>query len=479
MTPSRTPSSQTPFPPTSPPPGSGDGVNPFGWRFVTPLYVGSALNPINSSLIATALVPIAAGIHVSVGQTAILVSCLYLASAIAQPTGGKLGEVFGPRRVFLAGILLVLAGGILGGLSHTLGELTVARILIGIGTSGGYPSAMLIVRRRAQDAGLSAPPGGVLGGLQIAGTATAALGLPIGGVIVDAFGWRSTFLINVPVTIIAFLVTLLWLPRDPLAERLGTRTVLSRIDLTGILLFAAALSGLMIFLDALPTPRWAYLAAAVVLAVALVLWERTVTTPFLDVRLLTRNLALTRTYLRFGLTSLCVYTVLYGLSDWLEVTRHYDSRTVGLLILPMSGLSAILMRPVASRNLIRSALYAAALASLAGSIGIMLLGTGTPIILVIALTLVFGVALGTFAPANQTALYQQADPDQIGTAAGLLRTFGYIGSVASSALISIFFRTSVTDAGLHTIGAVMTGASILGVLLLVADRQLRHRHAAS
>src|SRR5579859_7639711 len=91
-------------------------VNPFSWRFVTPLLMGSALNPINSSLIATALVPIAHAVHVSVGQTAVLVSVLYLASAICQPTAGKLAEEFGPRRVFLAGILLVLAGGLVGGL---------------------------------------------------------------------------------------------------------------------------------------------------------------------------------------------------------------------------------------------------------------------------------------------------------------------------------------------------------------------------
>ena len=76
---------------------------PFSWRFTTPLFIGSALNPINSSLIATALLPIAHGIGVPVGQTAALVTVLYLATAIAQPTAGKAAEVLGPRRVFLAG----------------------------------------------------------------------------------------------------------------------------------------------------------------------------------------------------------------------------------------------------------------------------------------------------------------------------------------------------------------------------------------
>jgi MFS family permease len=151
---------------------------PFSWRFTTPMFLGSALNPINSSLIATALVPIARGVGVSVGQTVVLVSVLYLASAIAQPTFGKLAEEFGPRRVFLAGITLVLAGGLVGGFAHSLTILVIARVLIGIGTSGGYPSAMLMIRRRAESVGMGTPPGGVLGGLQIAATAAVTLGLP-------------------------------------------------------------------------------------------------------------------------------------------------------------------------------------------------------------------------------------------------------------------------------------------------------------
>src|SRR3981081_1178487 len=99
------------------PAGSG---NAFSWRFTAPLYMGSALNPINSSLIATARVPTAAAVHISVGRAAVLVTALYLASSIAQPTCGKLSEEFGPRRVFLAGILTVLAGGVVGGAGQDL-----------------------------------------------------------------------------------------------------------------------------------------------------------------------------------------------------------------------------------------------------------------------------------------------------------------------------------------------------------------------
>jgi MFS family permease len=121
---------------------------PFSWRFTTPLFIGSALNPVNSSLIATALLPIAHGLGVPLGQTAALVTALYLASAIAQPTAGKAAEVFGPRRVFLAGIAFVAAGGLVGGFAQDLLTLLASRVLIGLGTSCAYPTAMLLIRRR-------------------------------------------------------------------------------------------------------------------------------------------------------------------------------------------------------------------------------------------------------------------------------------------------------------------------------------------
>ena len=467
---------------TSAPAGAGTaqpvtpagGGNAFSWRFTTPLFMGSALNPVNSSLIATALVPIAAAMHVSVGRIAVLVSALYLASSIAQPTAGKLSQEFGPRRVFLAGILIVLIGGVGGGVSQDLTTLIVARVLIGVGTSAGYPSAMLLIRRRAEWAGLDKPPGGVLGGLQIAGAATAAFGLPLGGVLVGAWGWRATFFVNVPVALITLVMAMFWISPDaPVEGSRKARDVASRIDLAGIAGFGGAMTALLVFLMSLPRPDWVALGLAVVLAAGLVSWELRASHPFLDMRLLASNLALTRTYLRWALMALCVYTVLYGITQWIEAGRGISASEAGLLLLPMTAISAIMMGPISQRNLVRGPLIAGAAASLAGAAGVLFLTTGTPIIWILAVTLIFGIALGTAASGNQTALYTQVAAGQLGTAAGLSRTFGYVGSIASSAIISIVFHKSVTDHGLHVIAVIMIAASAVTLLITLADRRLR------
>jgi sugar phosphate permease len=91
---------------------------------------------------------------------------------------------------------------------------------------------------------------------------------------------------------------------------------------------------------------------------------------------------------------------------------------------------------------------------------------------VVLVTLVFGLVTGFASAGNQTALYAQTPAEQLGTASGLLRTFGYVGSIASSAITGVVFRTSVSDGGVHLIGAIMIGVSAALLLVSVLDRAL-------
>ncbi len=448
----------------------------FSWRFVTPLYMGSALNPINSTAIATALVAIAAAMGMPVGRTAILVSVLYLTCTVAQPTAGKLAEEFGPRRVYLAGIVVLLIGGIVGGLGQNLGTLVVARILIGIGTSAGYPSAMVLIRRRAAAAGLREPPGNVLGGLAIAGQVTVAIGPTVGGLLIGWFDWRAAFLINVPIALIALALAIFWLPKDePIATGSGVRDVLARIDLIGIVGFGAAMTALLVFLLSLPEPDWIALGVSVVCGAALVTWELRAGRPFIDVRLLASNGALTRTYLRSSLTLVGVYVILYGLTQWIEAARGLSADEAGLLLIPMGAIAAVISRPISRRNLVRGPLIVSAVFLLLGALATLFLTHTSPIIVIIGVTVLFGVATGATSVANQTALYRQAPADVLGTASGLLRTFSYVGSIAAATITGIAFRSRVSDGGLHAMSYILLGVGLAVLVLTVFDRRLGAR----
>jgi len=412
-------------------------------------------------------------LHVSVGSTAALVAAVYLASAIGQPVAGKLSEVFGPRRVFAVGIIFILLAGLMGGLGHSFATVVLARIFIGLGSSSAYPSAMLLIKRRATRAGLLQPPGGVLGGLAITGMAVVTVGLPLGGFIVGAAGWRGTFLINIPVALIAFVLTFLWIPRDESVKgKGGFRELMSSIDVEGILLFAIAITSLLYFLLSLSQPQWIVLGIAVIALMGFIFRELRAAHPFINLRILSSNRALTRTYLRFALSGLVVYGVMYGASQWFEAGRHLTPEQTGLVLLPMALIAPIISFPVSRQNLVRGPLLLTGITLILGSVGLLLLDSQSSIFLIALVTLVFGISMGLFTVGNQTALYSQAPENMIGTAAGLIRTFGYLGSIGSSALTGIVFGSKVDDAGLHTIAIILISVSALVLLLTVADRKL-------
>ena len=460
------------------PAGSMDtGGRPFGPRFVTPLLMGAALNPINSSVIATGLVSIASAMDIPVSKTSILISSLYLTSAVAQPTCGRLAEQFGPRRVFLTGIAIVLLGGVLGGVSRDLTMLVISRVMIGLGTSAGYPSAMLLIRRRATMAGLHAPPSRVLGGLAISGAATVAIGPTIGGLLVGWFDWRALFLINVPVACLTFAMALLWIARDP--DQLGDRTarqLATKIDLAGVIGFATAMTALLVFLLSLPRPHWIALVISTAVWAALVAWELRASDPFLDVRLLGSNLPLTRTYIRYGLTLLAIYVILYGLTQWIEVAHGFSASQAGLILVPMGALSAVTARIVSRHTAIHRSLILSAALLVMGGVAALLLTSHSTVLAIMAVTALYGLTSGASNVANQTALYTQAPAEKLGTASGLLRTFGYVGSIAAATITSIAFHTRVDDSGLHMVALILIGIGSVVLVMTIFDRQLSTNH---
>ena len=362
-------------------------------------------------------------------------------------------------------------GGLLGGFGMNMPMLIVSRTLIGLGASTPYPVAMLLIRRRAGAAGLSEPPSNVLGLLQISVSVMGVVGLPLGGILVGLWGWRTCFWINIPFTLIAFIMAFFWVPKDTAAEGKKTfREIYSNLDGTGILSFTVMMIAFLAFLFILPHFSWISLVLFIIFGTFMVWWELKKTHPFIDVRLLAKNMALSRVYLRYAGLMLCIFTIIYGLTQWLEEAKGLNPSITGLLIVPMSLVSTILAWFVSRRNMIRGTLITAAVFSIAASIGVFFLSTSSPIIFVIVITVFFGVTMGTMAIGNQTSLYALAPANEIGTASGLLRTSGYIGTIASSAIINLIFKQGVSDSGVHSFAIIMIVVSVLVLLLTLTDR---------
>ena len=441
----------------------------FGFRFVAPLALGSALNAVNSSLIATAMVPIALDLGVAAADTAWLITSLYLASAVAQPAMGKLADLFGPRRVLVASLLVVAASGVLGFVAASLGMLIVARVLVGIGTSGPYPAAMRMFRDRSDALGLP-PPRQAIAMLTFCALGVTAVGPLLGGVLTARFGWHAIFAVNLPQALGALVPVLLWLPPDKARTAPGGSW--GELDGIGLLLFTGSLIAAMLVLMGLPRPDWRAAATALVLGAALGAWSWRRTAPFLDLRMLARNRPLTLSYLRFGAVMMICYCMFFGFAQWLQGAGGYTPQTAGLMTLPMPLLAAFGSLATARAGSARQAFAIACGAALIGSIALSLLDQDAAPWLLAAAAAPFGLAMGMVPTATQIILYEQAPADQIGTAAGLQRTFGYLGSITASGLLALSFGARPSDAGFHTLMAVLGVTSLVVLVAVLLDRTL-------
>jgi MFS family permease len=440
----------------------------FGAKLVTPLVSSAVLNPINSTLIAVALVPIGHAFGARPEQTAWLITSLYLATAVGQPVVGLFVDRFGARRVLLTGAVIVMLAGIGGLLSFSLDWLIAVRAVLGIGTCAGFPAAMAVLRKRADAAGHGVPSR-VLSVLAMSSQTVMVIGPTLGGLLIGLFGWPAIFAVNIPLAGAALVLALFWVPRDD-------RKTLTHepIDVVGILLFSVTLLIVLLFVMEPALSGLYLLGVAVVLAAVFARYELRSRRPFIDLRMLAGNTPLLRTYLRQALAFLIVYSIMFGYVQWLEVARGLSEEGAGVLLLPMSAVAVLASAASGKPTGIRSRLITNSVALLAGSALLMFIGTKSPIVGLVAMTAVFGLGQGLTSVTNQTALYSQAPAAQMGTASGLFRTAQYLGAMGASTLIALCFGDRTTSTGLHHLAwaLLVVGAILLAVT--VTDPALKH-----
>ncbi|WP_461189294.1 MFS transporter [Arthrobacter sp. Z4-13] len=419
--------------------------NPRTALAVAGLSLGTALNPLNSSMIAVALVVLRADFGLDVAAVTWVVTSFYLASAAGQPVMGRLADRFGPRRMFMLGMALVAVTCALAPLAPNFALLCVARAVMALGTATAYPGAVVMVGAVAHQANVDSAR--LLGRLQMANTSAAAVGPVVGGLLVGFVGWEALFLINVPLALAALLIVRQAAPPDEAREHGRLAELVRDSDIPGILAFVSALLLVMMAaLNVAPGYRWWMLAAGTAIA-ALFAWrELRFNRPFLDLRLLGRNRPLMLVYLGFAVFSSVYYFVFFGLPQLLQEAGGYDPGVVGLLMLPLATMSVV-ATPWAVKAMgrfgVRHVLIAGVVL-LTAVAALMWLLTGTLVIpLVVVLTALMGVPYGTVSIATNQGMFVSTRPQERGVAAGIYQTCRYVGAITATVMIGVFAADGV------------------------------------
>lgn len=442
---------------------------------MAPLLFVTVLNPLNSAMLATALLPIGRAFPQEADVGGWLVASLYLTAAIAQPVLGSFADRYGARRTLIGSTLILGLGGLIGALAADMMTLIAARVLIGFGTSSAFPCAVAIIRRRALDAGID-PPARLLGFLSASSAVAVAIGPPLGGLLTEWLGWRAIFSINLPLAVLAFAAIHAAVP--PHRPLQGEQP---RIDWLGIALFTVSMTALVFFLMHL-TDRFDAIALALAGAgTALFVWaERRQAWPFIDLALLRANRPLTLTYgnhIAFNFANYCYF---YGMPQWSQTSLGVSLAGSGLMLMPVA-LSSFFGSLAPTRG------RAGALVELCGAAALtfscaalLLIGERTPVPAILALSLSFGMAFGILNMSNQQRLLDYAPVAQAGSAAGLLRTSAYLGAMLSAPLVSYLFAGNAGGRAMAVLGMMALPISLIAMLTVIVDlRRGRHSLAAA
>jgi uncharacterized membrane protein YeaQ/YmgE (transglycosylase-associated protein family) len=197
-------------------------------------------------------------------------------------------------------------------------------------------------------------------------------------------------------------------------------------------------------------------------------------TPFIDLRVLGGDTPLLATYARALVAYTATYAFIYGFTQWTEEGFGLSPFHAGLVQIPMFLVAIAISVVTGRRTGVRGKLLAGAIGQIVACLLMLTLSTSSPVWALLVLAVIFGVPQGLNSLALQNSVYYQADPERTGSSAGLLRTFGYVGSMIASAATAASFGQRADTAGMHNLAWVMLGASILFLLITALDRGLRH-----
>ncbi|OBK61833.1 MFS transporter [Mycolicibacterium fortuitum] len=405
---------------------------------VAALSVGTLLSPLNSSMIAVAPVPLRHDFGLDAAEVTWVVTVFYLASATGQPLMGRLGDRFGPRRVFTIGMaatVIVCAATVW---VTSFGMLCVGRAGLALTSAVAFPCAITIIRPLSRSSGV--PPSHLLGRIQIASTAGAAVGPVLGGVLETMYGWQAIMAINIPLATLAAVGAAL-APPDTARTAGSLLSTIRASDLPGIALFVVSLVSLLSFLLGLASaPPWWLLALALAAGVAFTWRESRTSAPFLDVRAIASNRTLTTVYASFTMFNLVFYIAFFGLPQTLQDRGHYSSGITGVLMIPLAAVTVVLT-PVIARVIDRrglpQVLRAGTLMLAVGTALLLLAGASLHPVVVIVMTAALGVPYCVGNLAHTQALYAAADPGQSGVASGTFQATRYLGAILAISVLGV------------------------------------------
>jgi EmrB/QacA subfamily drug resistance transporter len=398
--------------------------------------IASLMVALDVTVVSTALSTIRLHLRASITQLEWTVNAYGLSFAVLLMTGAALGDRFGRRRVFVAGLALFVVASSACALAPSVGWLIAARGLQGAGAAVITPTSLALLvaafppERRGQALGLF----GAITGLAVLG------GPVVGGAVTQGLAWQWIFWLNVPIGLAAIPLVL-----RRMDEGFGER---SRVDVTGLTLVSGSALGVVWGLVRGNTAGWGSpevlgtLVGGLVFAVLFVLWELRTPEPMLPMRLFrSRAFASGNAvgFLMFG----SLFSAVFFMAQFMQTSLGQSPLHAGLRLIPWTG-TVFFVAPIAGalvdRIGERPLLVGGLLLQAVGFAWVALLArAGLPYSEMIAPLILAGTGISAALPAAQNAVMSAVAPTEIGKASGTFSTMRQLGGAFGLAIAVAVF----------------------------------------
>jgi EmrB/QacA subfamily drug resistance transporter len=388
------------------------------------------------------------------GESAIqwVVAAYSLTMAMFIMSGGTFGDHFGRRLAYVIGIVVFCVASVLCGIAPGITVLVVARGLQGVGAAIVNVASLALVSAAFPDPKAKARAIGIWTGIAAVGL---AIGPTLGGVLTEQIGWRSIFLLNPVIGVLAILLTFAFVreSRDPTSRS---------FDVPGQVLFIAGIGALTYALIQGGHSGWGspeivacFVAAAVVLVV-FVRFEMRTRDPMMDMRVFRDPVYDAAIYAVFA-TLFTVYGTLFIITQYLQNVRTYSPEETGVLMLSMT-IPTIVLSPLIGRVV---AVHGARTPTLIG-LGCAVIGAGilaasnAHLLATTLIGLAFvGAAAGCAVAAGTAEAMGSIPPERSGMASGILSAQRALGSTAGFAIMGSVLAVTVSVVLPHNLEPVI------------------------
>jgi MFS transporter, DHA2 family, methylenomycin A resistance protein len=447
-------------------------------RIVATVSVGFVVTQLDVTIVNIALARIAIELNANVARLQWIVDAYTLAFAVLMLLGGVLGERFGARRMYAMGLVVFALASLACGLAGTPAAVIAARAVQGAGAAMMLPNSLALLNDACRHDGALRARAVAL--WTAAGAISIAMGPVAGGLLIAAFGWRSIFLVNLPLCAAGLFATLACVPAPSLATDAQTGKPQPRarrsLDVRGQLLAIVALTALTGAVIEWRPLGFAHPAVAggfvlaLVAGCAFILLETRVADPMVPLAMLRH-----RTFSAAVLFGVCVNLTYYGtvfvLALYLQHARGESPLQAGLAFVPLTGgflISNIASGHAVTRYGTRGPMIVGALVAGSGYALLSFVDATTPLAAVLTPFLLIPLGMGLAVPAMTTAVLASVAPARAGTASALLNTArqtgGAVGVAAFGALTGTGAASQVV-AGLHMETTISTALLLAAVAL--------------